>query len=206
MTGQNAIVDWVFVELRSKTTNTTVLATRSGLLQRDGDVVDLDGINGLRFPGIAMDDYYVTVRHHRHLGTMTKVAQTPKQLTTLVNFTTTAMETYDKGNVSGRNYTGMGQKAGVKVGYMALWAGDFDSNRKIKFEQPNDDLNSLFFNVFTFPNNPTGNVNYDFAIGYLPGDFDMNSKAKFDNPNDDKNMLYLQVLFYPLNTGYVVKL
>lgn len=63
----------------------------------------------------------------------------------------------------------------------------------------NYDLNSLFFNVFTFPNNPTGNVNYDFAIGYLPGDFDMNSKAKFDNPNDDKNMLYLQVLFYPLN-------
>jgi len=202
VTGQNAIVDWVFVELRSKTTNTSVLATRSGLLQRDGDVVDLDGINGLRFPGIAMDDYYVTVRHHRHLGTMTKVAQTPKQLTTLVNFTTTALETYDKGNVAvGRDYTGMGQKTGVKLGYMALWAGDFDANRKIKFEQPNDDLNSLFFNVFSFPNNPTGNVNYDFAIGYLPGDFDMNSKAKFDNPNDDKNMLYLQLLFYPLNTG-----
>ena len=124
-------------------------------------------------------------------------------MTTLVNFTTTALETYDKGiqnpGPTERNYTGMGQKAGVKLGYMALWAGDFDSNRKIKFEQPNDDLNSLFFNVFTFPNNPTGNVNYDFAIGYLPGDFDMNSKAKFDNPNDDKNMLYLQVLFYPLN-------
>jgi uncharacterized protein YjdB len=203
VTGQNAIVDWVFIELRSKTTNTTVLATRSGLLQRDGDVVDLDGINGLRFPGIAMDNYYVVVRHLRHLGTMTKVAQTPAQLTTLVNFTTTALETYDKGiqnpGPTERNYTGMGQKAGVKLGYMALWAGDFDSNRKIKFEQPNDDLNSLFFNVFTFPNNPTGNVNYDFAIGYLPGDFDMNSKAKFDNPNDDKNMLYLQVLFYPLN-------
>jgi len=201
VTGQNAIVDWVFVELRSKNSNTTVLTTRSGLLQRDGDVVDLDGINGLRFPGIAMDNYYVTVRHHRHLGTMTKVAQTPLQLTTLVNFTTTALETYDKGVVSTRNYTGMGQKVGVKLGYMALWAGDFDSDRKIKFEQPNDDLNSLFFNVFSFPNNPTGNVNYDFAIGYLPGDFDMNSKAKFDNPNDDKNMLYLQLLFYPLNTG-----
>ncbi|MBK7806851.1 MAG: hypothetical protein IPJ51_11180 [Saprospiraceae bacterium] len=147
MTGQNAIVDWVFVELRSKTTNTTVLATRSGLLQRDGDVVDLDGINGLRFPGIAMDDYYVTVRHHRHLGTMTKVAQTPKQLTTLVNFTTTALKRMIKANTGANgkgNYTGMGQKAGVKVGYMALWAGDFDSNRKIKFEQPNDDLNSFF--------------------------------------------------------------
>ena len=33
ITGQNAIVDWVFVELRSKTDNSKVIATRSGLLQ-----------------------------------------------------------------------------------------------------------------------------------------------------------------------------
>jgi len=201
VTGQNAIVDWVFVELRSKTSPTTVLATRSGLLQRDGDVVDIDGINGLRFPGIVMDDYYVVVRHLRHLGIMTRDPQTPQQLTTLVNFTTAALPVYDKGTVSGRNYTGLAMTSAVKVGYRAMWGGDFDASGKIKYDNPNDDLNVLYFNVFTYPNNPTGNVNFDFAYGYLPGDFDMNSKAKFDNPNDDKNMLFLQVLFYALNAS-----
>lgn len=201
VSGQNAIVDWVFVELRSKTSNTTVVATRSGLLQRDGDVVDIDGVNGLRFPGIVMDDYYVVVRHIRHLGVMTRDPQTPQQLTTLVNFTTAALPVYDKGTVAGRNYSGLAMNSGVRVGYRAMWGGDFDASGKIKYDNPNDDLNVLYFNVFTYPSNPTGNVNFDFAYGYLPGDFDMNSKAKFDNPNDDKNMLFLQVLFYVLNTS-----
>ena len=41
-TGANAIVDWVLVELRDGTTNTTVLQSQSALLQRDGDVVSVE--------------------------------------------------------------------------------------------------------------------------------------------------------------------
>lgn len=201
VTGQNAIVDWIFIELRSKSNNTQVLATRSGLLQRDGDVVDLDGVSGLRFPNMPMDDYYVVVRHHRHLGIMSKDPQTPQKLTDLVNFTTNAVPTFDFGTQFGpsRNYTGLAQNNGVRLGYNAMWAGDFDGNGKIKADNPGDDLNTLFFDVFAYPSNTTGNVNFDFAYGYLPGDYDMNGKSKFDNPNDDKNMLYGQLLFYPLN-------
>ncbi|MBK7945849.1 MAG: hypothetical protein IPJ85_11315 [Flavobacteriales bacterium] len=40
VTGNNAIVDWVVLELRSATTPSLVLDTRCALLQRDGDVVD----------------------------------------------------------------------------------------------------------------------------------------------------------------------
>jgi uncharacterized protein YjdB len=217
VSGQDAIVDWVFVQLRSKT-NGAVFATRSGLLQRDGDVVDLNGIEPLRFPGIPMDDYYVSVRHHRHLGVMSGAAQTPVQLTTLVNFTKSDLATYDFGvsgqananpNIvrpsiatNGQNYTGLAQNTNrVKTGFSAMWGGDFDNNSKIKAENPNDDLNVLFFDVFGYPSNASGNVNYDFAYGYLPGDFDMNSKSKFDNPNDDKNMLFAQLVTYPLNVS-----
>lgn len=201
VTGQNAIVDWIFIELRSKNNNTQVLATRSGLLQRDGDVVDLDGVSGLRFPNMPMDDYYVVVKHHRHLGIMSKDPQTPQKLTDLVNFTTTAVPTFDYATTFGpsRDYTGLAQNSGVRMGYFAMWAGDFDGNGKIKADNPNDDLNTLFFDVFAYPTNITGNVNFDFAYGYLAGDYDMNGKSKFDNPNDDKNMLYGQLLFYPLN-------
>jgi hypothetical protein len=106
-----------------------------------------------------------------------------------------------KGN--GYDYTGVALNPSVKVGYRALYAGDFDANKKIKTENPNDDLNTLFFEIFSYPGNTTSNANYDFAIGYLQGDFDMNSKAKFDNPNDDKNMLYIQLLFYPVNIQFL---
>ncbi len=74
-TGGDKVVDWVFVELRDKTDNTTVLATRSGLLQQDGDVVDVDGFSPLEF-NVPSDDYYVVVRHRNHLGIMTAMTVT----------------------------------------------------------------------------------------------------------------------------------
>jgi uncharacterized protein YjdB len=207
VTGDNAIVDWVFIQLRSKTDNKLVLATRGALLQRDGDVVDLDGVSGLRFPGIAMDDYYVVVRHHRHLGVMCAVPQTPAQLTDLVNFTTDELPNWDYGTShptipAPNDFTGLAQKNGRLswLNYKAMWAGDFDADGKVKYDAPNDDLNRLQSNVISYPGNNAFTSNFDFAYGYLPGDFDMNSKAKFDNPNDDKNMLYGQVIRYPLNS------
>jgi uncharacterized protein YjdB len=208
VTGDDAIVDWVFIQLRSKADNKVVLATRGALLQRDGDVVDLDGVSGLRFPGIPMDDYYVVVRHHRHLGVMCASPQTPKQLTELVNFTTSALPTWDYGTShptipNSNNFTGLAQKngRGPWLNYRAMWAGDFDADGKVKYDSPGSDLNNLQSNVVGYPTNIAFTSNFDFAYGYLTGDYDMNSKSKFDNPNDDKNMLYGQLLSYPLNTS-----
>lgn len=206
VSGEEAITDWVFIELRSKNDSTSVVATRSGLLQRDGDVVDLDGFTGLKFPGMSIDSYFVVVRHRSHLGAMTAAAQTPVQLTTLVNFTKASeLDVFDFGDdlYPAYDYTGLAMNDNVKNGYRALWAGTFDISGKIKADNPNDDLNFLFGDVFSYPTNTSLNVNFDFAYGYLPGDFNMDGKSKYDNPNDDKNMLYAQVLFYPLNTGFL---
>jgi uncharacterized protein YjdB len=203
VSGQDAIVDWVFVELRSKSNYANVIATRSGLLQRDGDIVELDGVSSLRFPEIKMDDYFVAVRHRNHLGVMTQNALTAVELTQVIDFRLSSTPTFDFGTTKGNgyDYTGLAQKPVFGNAYRAMWAGDFDASRRVKSGNPNDDLNILFFDVIMFPQNPSGNANYDFVIGYLQGDFDMNSKSKFDNPNDDKNMLFGQVLFYPLNAN-----
>ncbi|MBK9254095.1 MAG: cadherin-like domain-containing protein [Saprospiraceae bacterium] len=203
VSGEDAIVDWVFVELRSKSNYANVIATRSGLLQRDGDIVELDGVSSLRFPEIKMDDYFVAVRHRNHLGVMTQNALTAVELTQVIDFRLSSTPTFDFGTTKGNgyDYTGLAQKPVFGNAYRAMWAGDFDASRRVKSGNPNDDLNILFFDVIMFPQNPSGNANYDFVIGYLQGDFDMNSKSKFDNPNDDKNMLFGQVLFYPLNAN-----
>jgi uncharacterized protein YjdB len=208
--GQNAIVDWIFVELRKKDDNDSIIATRSGLLQRDGDIVDINGVTDLKFPGLVFDDYYVVVKHRNHLSVMSRDPQTPKQLTTLVNFTTKALPTYDKANYYKPtdnsfvgNFAGLAQNENIEPNYVAMWAGDSDADGRVKYDNPNDDLNSIFNDVFSFGTNQNGFLNFDFAIGYMSADYDLNSKTKFDNPDDDKNLLYGQVILYKLNTSFI---
>ncbi|MEO1408333.1 MAG: FG-GAP-like repeat-containing protein [Bacteroidota bacterium] len=69
--GENAIADWIFVELRSKTDPTAIVATRSALLQCDGDIVDLDGTSPLSFGNLTADNYYLVLRHRNHFGVRT---------------------------------------------------------------------------------------------------------------------------------------
>lgn len=191
----NAIVDWVFVEVRDPSDNTVVMASRSGLLQRDGDIVDVDGQSKLYFPSLESQTGYIVVKHRNHLGVMSQL----RDLSLLCDFTSPMTATWDFGTIDQFDYTGMAQKRTVKPGYMALWGGDFDANGKIKLGNPGDDLNSLFVGVLLHPSNANNNINFDSGYGYHAMDFDMNSKAKFDNPNDDRNMQYAQIITYPLN-------
>ncbi len=86
-TGNNAIVDWVFLELRSGTSGaTTVIKTRTTLLQRDGDLVETDGISPVTF-SLPNGAYYVTVRHRNHLGFRTLQTYSLTQIPTNLNFT-----------------------------------------------------------------------------------------------------------------------
>ncbi len=71
VTGPNAIVDWVFLELRDAVDLTVTVATRSALLQADGDVVDTDGISKVLFDGVFDGNYYIVGRHKNHLDVMT---------------------------------------------------------------------------------------------------------------------------------------
>ncbi len=199
--GDNSIVDWVFIELRSVFDSTHVFATRSGLLQRDADVVDLDGQSPLSFRGIKLDSFFVAVRHRSHLGVMS-LKQYRNQL---VDFTDPALPVFDFGvRLNGiYDFAGKAQNTKVKTNYRALWAGDFDGDGKIKFVNPSDDTNQLYFDILNHPENLSGNANYDFAFGYYQGDYDMNGKIKFGNPSDDKNFLQAQILFYGLNAHYL---
>ncbi len=199
--GQEAIVDWAFVELRSKSDNSIVQATRAGLLQRDGDIVDLDGLSCLSFPGIALDSYFVAVRHRSHLGTMTKYGQSATNLQNLVDLTVTSTPLYDFGSLGGFNFTGLSQKPNVKGTYRAMWQGDFNADGKVKYDNPDDDLANMLFDVRRYPGNTNSTTNYDFAYGYFQSDYDMDSKVKFDNPDDDNALLLFTLRRYPLNTN-----
>lgn len=106
-TGDNAVVDWIFVQLRDKNNPATVLYTISGLVQKDGDVVGMDGVSYLNFSQVPPDNYYVAVRHRNHLGFRTGNAIALSSATTTLNFTNNTVTLYGSGignplkNISG---------------------------------------------------------------------------------------------------------
>jgi len=203
VTGQNAIVDWAFVELRSKSNSATVQATRAALIQRDGDIVDVDGVSCLSFPGVAIDSYYVAVRHRSHLGVMTKYGQSGANLQALVDLSLQSTPVFDFGTTLGSfDYTGLATNNSVKTGYRAMWQGDFNADKKIKFDNPSGDDNVLLFDVLNDPGNTNHFTNYNFAFGYYQGDYNMDSKEKYDNPSGDDNLLLFQAINYPQNTSH----
>lgn len=86
-TGNNAIVDWVFLELRQGTAgSTTVVQTKAALLQKDGDIVATDGVSPVSFNGTS-GDYYITVRHRNHLGFRTANTYLLTNTPTVLDFT-----------------------------------------------------------------------------------------------------------------------
>ena len=94
VTGNNALVDWVLVELRSPTDATRILATRAALVQRDGDVVDMDGVSPVVFANQNPGSYYVVVGHRNHLRVMTAGPVTVNMTSTLLDFTNPNTPTY----------------------------------------------------------------------------------------------------------------
>jgi spore germination protein YaaH len=94
-TGNDAIVDWVFLELRTGISGSTnVIRTKSALLQRDGDIVAMDGISPIVFTGTSIGNYYVTVRHRNHLGFRTLQTHSLTQVVTNLNFTNNTVALY----------------------------------------------------------------------------------------------------------------
>jgi len=205
VTGENAIVDWIFVELRDKNDYTSVVATRAGLLQRDGDIVDIDGTSSLFFDNVNVDFYFVVIRHRNHLGIMTKYPVSSEDMADLIDFTSVDTQVFDFGNTGNQfNYSGLAQKNmfvnGVEI--MAMYGGDFDGDGTICYIADVSDVNILQAEIAAFnPNlNPTYKINFSGSVGYLQSDFDMNGQAKFTAPGDDRNHILEQVLFYTQNT------
>lgn len=85
--GPNAIIDWIFVELRNAKDYSIVEATRSALLQRDGDIVDLDGISPVVFFNLKPDEYFVVIRHRNHLGIRSSQPVSLSSIATSYDFT-----------------------------------------------------------------------------------------------------------------------
>lgn len=190
-TGADAIVDWVFVELRDTANSETVVATRSALVQRDGDVVDMDGFSPLTFD-MTSGTYHVAIRHRNHLGAMTKYAIPLSNSVAVVDFTSTLLDLY-------------GTDATKVVGNKRLlWAGNANSNDELVFQGDANDTDAVFFQVILAPGNGTFSPNYIFD-GYHTGDTNMDGRVIFQGfDNDVDFMIFYNLLTHPQNPAFLI--
>ena len=183
VTGADAIVDWIWVELRDANTNTVIVEGKSALLQRDGDVVALDGSSALMFGQLA-DNYYIAIKHRNHLGIMSGSTVALSNTTSVVDFTNGSAATFG---------TNAQTILGLPNGTFAMWAGDADGDGTLNFS---NDGNSILSEVLFDPGNTTFSSLFTGANAYYDGDMDLNGNISFQ---DDLNNLLFNILFHPSN-------
>ena len=187
VTGNDAIVDWVWVELRDATNNTTISASTSALLQRDGDVVDVDGTSPVLI-NVTGKNYFVVVNHRNHLGAMS--------LNTIALSGTAATVDFTNGSVS---TFGTNAQKDMGSGVFGLWAGDLNGDNVIRFAGPNNDTNILKTTIVNHPSNTTGSVFFPYNA-YDNFDLDLNGQVRFGGPGNDSNILKSIISNFPGNT------
>ncbi|MBK9490354.1 MAG: hypothetical protein IPO07_17420 [Haliscomenobacter sp.] len=191
----NAIVDWVFIELRSAANSATVVETRVALVQRDGDVVSpIDGTSPLTINGAAGNGYFIAVKHRNHLGAMTETVRTLTLAGTTVDFTTMSnANLYNKNGYDGAEMITIGS-------IRALWAGNANADTKVKYQGTSSDNSSVLNQVLGHPN-ATGTYNFDQGFGYFYGDINMDGKVKYQGTNNDPTFIFTNMITnYTLNT------
>lgn len=168
-----SIVDWVMVELRSPSNPTQVLQTRTGLIQRDGDIVGTDGVSPLVF-NRPLGSYYVVVRHRNHAGCMTAAPIVLSTTNALLNFTLPTTPTFGA----------EGQKtSGTR---MVLWAGDATHNGAIKYTGSTNDRDPILVKVGSTTPNAT-------APGYFTEDVNMDGNVKYTGSANDRDPILVNV-------------
>jgi len=176
VTGSNAIVDWVVLELRDNATPTTVLASRSALLQRDGDVVGTDGTSALSFE-LPAANYHVAVLHRNHLPIMTQAPVALSASPATVDFTVISTGTY-----------GTGARKSIVGAFSteALWAGDVNFDRTLKYTNQLNDRDLILVEI-------GGTVATNTVAGYLPTDVNMDGIVKYTNVKNDRDIILVNI-------------
>ncbi len=166
---EDDIIDWVWVELRDATDNTVIVNNKSALLQRDGDVVALDGISN-----IAMDvetgNYYVVINHRNHLGIMSAIPIALSGTTANIDLSSDYTSVYGTTNAV----------VDIGNGVLAMYGGDYDENGQVQ----NTDLSGIVILLG--------------GSGYSNADLDMNGEIQntdinnIINPNMGKGQQFIE--------------
>lgn len=188
ITGNDAIIDWVWVELRDATDNTAVLDGQSALLQRDGDIVGTDGTSALSFD-IATGNYYVTIQHRNHLGIMSSNTVELTTIAVIVDFTDGSTSTFG---------TNAQTSFGMPSGIMGMWTGNVNDDTLIQYSGTTPDTPDILSEILNDPGNFLNFPTYAVS-GYKRYDINMDGNTQYSGTNPDSPVILQNVIAHPGN-------
>lgn len=168
--GDNAIVDWVVVELRNASDASQVLAARCALIQRDGDVVDMDGSSPVLF-SMPAGGYRLALRHRNHLGVVTASALALGAEVVQVDLTT--------GSVP---LLGGTQATKALGGWQVLYAGDVNGDDVLRYTGEQNDRDLILQAI-------GGQVPTATAQGYRVEDVTLDGVVAYTGPANDRDLI-----------------
>ncbi|HUC81245.1 MAG TPA: hypothetical protein VMR70_10035 [Flavisolibacter sp.] len=186
------IVDWVFLELRNTASpGNTVLQTRSALIQRDGDIVDVDGVSPVTFNSVADGNYTIAVRHRNHLGLAT-LPTSPRTFSERksVAFSTNVADLRNSATaLFGSSILNYAIAAHPNLGNVnLLWAGNANANANVRYTGLNNDKDYILLTVLD------NNASSVLTNVYNSADINLNKVVRYNGLNNDKDFLYINIL------------
>ncbi|MBK7286018.1 MAG: CRTAC1 family protein [Flavobacteriales bacterium] len=171
--GNNAIVDWIWLELRSASNTSVIVASRAALLQRDGDVVDLNGKSAVSMH-VPNGSYNLAVRHRNHLGVMTASSYALNGSATTIDLRSSGVTTW-------------GTNARKTVGSSrTMWSGEITGDAKVKFTGGGNDRDAVLIAI-------GGSVLTGVATGYHTADVTMDGVVKYTGSSNDRDPILLNI-------------
>ena len=165
-----AVVDWIFVELRSADDSSIVVATTPALVLRDGNIIDMYGAGHLLFFDIEHGYYYISVRHRNHLGMMTAQPVELSCDSTFIDFTDPQFVTF-------------GSRAqNLESDAMTMWWGDVVNDGEIRYAGVNNDRDPILVRI-------GGIVPTEVVPGYFSEDVNLDGVAKYAGIANDRDLI-----------------
>jgi hypothetical protein len=188
--GNDAPVDWVQLVLRDATNPTLRIAEVTGVVQRDGDIMDAQtGNTTFLLVGVVPGKYYVSAHHRNHLGIMSATTLALDNVPLLVDFSKSTTNTY-------------GTHARLLSGEQALlWAGNTNADGFLIAQGPTNDAGAILSNVLMAVDNSAYTTNYKLS-GYQATDTNMDGLSIFAGPSNDVDLLLGNVLLHPVNSTF----
>jgi glucose/arabinose dehydrogenase len=173
VSGPNAVVDWVLIELRDPNTPATILHTAVGLIQRDGDIVGMDGVSPVTVT-VNRPTYQVALRHRNHLGVMSASALAFNTGTVTLDLSLVPTATFGT------------EAQAFQDGRMMLWAGDTARDGAVRYAGANNDRDPILVSIGgTIPTSVVG--------GYLMTDVDLDGFVKYAGAGNDRDKVLVTI-------------
>ena len=167
-------VDWVKIELRDATDNTSVLYSFARFIDQSGKVIEENGSN-FKMTGVPSGSYYIAISHRNHFGVMSNSTVDLSNSPSL-SFKAAQATAWQDGTIS----TNAAMKE-VETGVFALWDGDANDDGSLVYNGGSSDRVLILDQV-----GGVGQMSTVITAVYHANDVNMDGNVVYNGGSSDR--------------------